>query len=435
MSSPSFLGRCRAHFEQFPASQPSSERSSLQGPGEGKRAADLIQETLSRTNQTLAWLQVRCKARTLSTGTSISSSSQALSPKGEKVGTLSSFLLQQSLDHQISRRLSHDGTYRLDPQRPGDHETSAHNVATAISAQGPAAVNIDHSVRQTVVQLKIPPESSNNSDLSTTNSNSSNSNSSVQSLSSDSLLQPSSQKVQQNAHSHIHQHKPLLKREPQEALTNKIQQEQQKHTSQHHDQSELNHLHDHPTLIDHQPRADCCALDVTFGANAALPYESRSPKETLLRSEDPDRPGRYVIVHDQTFVSKTVVVPAEEEIIDVLVEGSEVLILEVVRRDEDKRVRGRIEAPSGWISLLDTETGYRWAESMEALERVSPLPCLYENEVSNWFYAHSSNGDLELVKQDNVRTPRSSVVVKPASMDSVGTVCRKPRAKSAAKQL
>ena len=41
--------------------------------------------------------------------------------------------------------------------------------------------------------------------------------------------------------------------------------------------------------------------------------------------------------------------------------GQEVRVLEVVHREMDRRVRGRIQQPAGWISLLDTSEGHRWA--------------------------------------------------------------------------
>ncbi|CAJ1394839.1 unnamed protein product [Effrenium voratum] len=42
--------------------------------------------------------------------------------------------------------------------------------------------------------------------------------------------------------------------------------------------------------------------------------------------------------------------------------GTVVQVLEVVHRQDEKRVRGRIEEPAGWISIVSTEDGNRWAQ-------------------------------------------------------------------------
>jgi len=41
-------------------------------------------------------------------------------------------------------------------------------------------------------------------------------------------------------------------------------------------------------------------------------------------------------------------------------------VLEVSQSPAEGRVRGRTERPAGWISLLDTTDGYRWADRLEA---------------------------------------------------------------------
>lgn len=72
-----------------------------------------------------------------------------------------------------------------------------------------------------------------------------------------------------------------------------------------------------------------------------------------------DLPGMYTIEHDGTKVA-----PSEElstTFVAELNKGANVKVVEVVRREKDKRVRGRLESPAGWISLLNTESGYRWA--------------------------------------------------------------------------
>ncbi|CAK0796032.1 unnamed protein product [Prorocentrum cordatum] len=55
------------------------------------------------------------------------------------------------------------------------------------------------------------------------------------------------------------------------------------------------------------------------------------------------------------------------EVASDLVVGSPVRVLEVVHLPSQRRLRGRLEHPAGWISLLNTATGARWAQ------RVGPL--------------------------------------------------------------
>ena len=45
-------------------------------------------------------------------------------------------------------------------------------------------------------------------------------------------------------------------------------------------------------------------------------------------------------------------------------EGTAVHVVEVVRRDDLRRVRGRIDSPvAGWISLENIDTGFRWVRT------------------------------------------------------------------------
>jgi len=41
--------------------------------------------------------------------------------------------------------------------------------------------------------------------------------------------------------------------------------------------------------------------------------------------------------------------------------GTRVKVLEVLGAAEANRLRARIEHPKGWISLVNVQTGYRWA--------------------------------------------------------------------------
>jgi len=98
-------------------------------------------------------------------------------------------------------------------------------------------------------------------------------------------------------------------------------------------------------------------------------FESEKRKQAKTRTrprgqdEEVDLPGMYTVVHDRTKVA-----PGEElsnVFVAELSKGASVRVVEVVIRNQDKRVRGRLESPAGWISLLNTETGYRWASRDE----------------------------------------------------------------------
>jgi len=75
-------------------------------------------------------------------------------------------------------------------------------------------------------------------------------------------------------------------------------------------------------------------------------------------------PGSYMIVHDATAVTNGSA--CTPPIIAELPAGTLVSVLEVLQCPESHRLRARIEAPAGWISLKDTVDGYRWARKHEA---------------------------------------------------------------------
>jgi len=90
------------------------------------------------------------------------------------------------------------------------------------------------------------------------------------------------------------------------------------------------------------------------------------PPQTPAVAEDEveeDRPGMYVITHNNTFVSEEAMVPSsEQEVIHRLEEGRVIRVLEVVEVPEQNRIRARIQNPPGWISLMDIKMGHRWAK-------------------------------------------------------------------------
>uniref|UniRef100_A0A7S4Q6U7 IRG-type G domain-containing protein n=1 Tax=Alexandrium monilatum TaxID=311494 RepID=A0A7S4Q6U7_9DINO len=88
-----------------------------------------------------------------------------------------------------------------------------------------------------------------------------------------------------------------------------------------------------------------------------------------------DCPGLYVITHDNIKVSPQLALGADQTSmvgIQRLAVGTIISVVEVVSFTEAQRVRGRIEDPPGWISLMNTSNGYRWAEKLAAREEPEP---------------------------------------------------------------
>lgn len=79
-------------------------------------------------------------------------------------------------------------------------------------------------------------------------------------------------------------------------------------------------------------------------------------------ADNMDAPGRYVVVV-QSYV-KAGIDTSTAKIGDVLPERV-VEIAEVVENEATRRIRGRLVEPAGWISLMNTETGQRWAERID----------------------------------------------------------------------
>eukprot|EP00408_Alexandrium_pacificum_P006301 CAMPEP_0171223330 /NCGR_PEP_ID=MMETSP0790-20130122/35722_1 /TAXON_ID=2925 /ORGANISM="Alexandrium catenella, Strain OF101" /LENGTH=434 /DNA_ID=CAMNT_0011689301 /DNA_START=16 /DNA_END=1317 /DNA_ORIENTATION=- len=90
------------------------------------------------------------------------------------------------------------------------------------------------------------------------------------------------------------------------------------------------------------------------------------------QSQAVDCAGMYVITHDNTKVSPQLALGADQQVgnasIKRLAVGSVINVVEVVPLMEAQRVRGRIENPPGWVSLMNTTNGYRWAEKLAAQE-------------------------------------------------------------------
>jgi len=84
----------------------------------------------------------------------------------------------------------------------------------------------------------------------------------------------------------------------------------------------------------------------------------------------PELPGPYVITHE---AGVTRAVTLSRDTLGILPVGATVQIVEVIHLKQDKRWRGRLKEPiSGWISLLATDTGHRWAVQEHILPTLAP---------------------------------------------------------------
>lgn len=72
--------------------------------------------------------------------------------------------------------------------------------------------------------------------------------------------------------------------------------------------------------------------------------------------EEEDGPGSYAIIYDKLEVNRA---RSGGEVVGKLAAGGIVLVLEVSQVPEQQKVRARIEAPAGWITLVDTSNQLR----------------------------------------------------------------------------
>ncbi|CAL1162213.1 unnamed protein product [Cladocopium goreaui] len=87
--------------------------------------------------------------------------------------------------------------------------------------------------------------------------------------------------------------------------------------------------------------------------------------------KEPDFPGVYIIQHESAMVRTDISLTSPE--LTELPQGTMVNVVEVVLDycDEEttaQRKRGRLQHPDGWISLLDRDTNYRFAERAKIQE-------------------------------------------------------------------
>eukprot|EP00930_Biecheleria_cincta_P023335 TRINITY_DN1687_c0_g1_i2.p1 TRINITY_DN1687_c0_g1~~TRINITY_DN1687_c0_g1_i2.p1 ORF type:complete len:1875 (-),score=409.79 TRINITY_DN1687_c0_g1_i2:41-5524(-) len=115
-----------------------------------------------------------------------------------------------------------------------------------------------------------------------------------------------------------------------------------------------------------------------------------SRKEDALQI---DSPGIYKLASDVDVFEGPVKGSQKKERLPA---GSFVEVFEIVHRPQDRRVRGRIESPAaGWISLLDTNEGHRWAS--RELDATNEWISMLIDQASHAQIGHQahSNADLE----------------------------------------
>merc|ERR1719414_2057752 len=89
---------------------------------------------------------------------------------------------------------------------------------------------------------------------------------------------------------------------------------------------------------------------VTRGPIPREPCGNYDPDEMLAQT----KLGRYSIIH------KAGVGPEAEidKLVAIIMAGQEVAVLEVLYDEYSNRIRARIGRPAGWVSLVDTVTGF-----------------------------------------------------------------------------
>eukprot|EP00929_Paragymnodinium_shiwhaense_P024967 TRINITY_DN15216_c0_g2_i4.p1 TRINITY_DN15216_c0_g2~~TRINITY_DN15216_c0_g2_i4.p1 ORF type:complete len:2133 (-),score=418.19 TRINITY_DN15216_c0_g2_i4:176-6574(-) len=85
-----------------------------------------------------------------------------------------------------------------------------------------------------------------------------------------------------------------------------------------------------------------------------------------------DRPGAYLVVRPAALSAEAWDVSTATAMLHV---GMRVNVTDIVVIADGRRVRGRIESPEGWMSLVDPVDGFRWAEPLLPCSSVSAPSC------------------------------------------------------------
>jgi hypothetical protein len=123
------------------------------------------------------------------------------------------------------------------------------------------------------------------------------------------------------------------------------------------------------------------------GTSSSLQSASKTRIRAAEKGDEvvTDTPGMYTIMAAASRVGD--VIALENTQVGLLKQGDEVEVIEVKRLETVPRIRARLRKPSGWITLVNTETGERFAEmKAKTTNRLGtplppqPLPAIWTNQ-------------------------------------------------------
>jgi hypothetical protein len=90
----------------------------------------------------------------------------------------------------------------------------------------------------------------------------------------------------------------------------------------------------------------------------AIQEAAKNSRSVQMKNQE-DRPGRYYVIKEAGIMQS--LQTAKGSVVGKVQVGDWIEVLEVVNVEAEKRIRARIQEPSGWISLMNNESGTRWA--------------------------------------------------------------------------
>ena len=107
------------------------------------------------------------------------------------------------------------------------------------------------------------------------------------------------------------------------------------------------------------------------------------PKDVApIHARKEDGPGLYVLTRPVSVVAMCWnIAPEDDDILEELDEGALVTVEEVQHLYQEGRIRARLAEPDGWITLLNTENGRRWAMKAEEMQRLKEQAAKDQEEI------------------------------------------------------
>eukprot|EP00434_Breviolum_minutum_P040304 symbB.v1.2.035811.t1/scaffold4909.1/size33066/1 len=101
-----------------------------------------------------------------------------------------------------------------------------------------------------------------------------------------------------------------------------------------------------------------------------------------IHARKEDGPGLYVLTRPVSVVAMCWnIAPEDDDILEELDEGALVTVEEVQHLYQEGRIRARLAEPDGWITLLNTENGRRWAMKAEEMQRLKEQAAKDQEEI------------------------------------------------------